>query len=237
MLKANLLTKTKLARDTMQFDFQLPEADELIFRPGQFLSIALPKVRTRGDEGNVRYFSLVSSPNEKKKFSIATRFSSSAFKQALFGLSLGEEVEMGGVGGQMILPETADQELVFIAGGIGITPFMSMLSFVKEAQTGQQITLIYSNRNRPIAPYLDELEKLTEDLSNFKLLVTMTEDEYWPGEKRLVDYEFIKEHITDYKAKKYFVAGPPGMVLAMANNFDRLGITKEHYILEEFFGY
>ena len=236
MIKANLLTKIKLAKDTMQFDFEIT-AGELVFKPGQYLSIKLPKVRTQGNEGNVRYFSLVSSPNETKKFSIATRLSSSAFKQYLFGMNLGEEIEVGGVGGQMILPEPADQKLVFVAGGIGITPFMSMITYALENKTGQDITLLYSNRNRASAAYIDELEKIAAVLPDFKFITTMTDDEYWPGEKRLVDYEFVKEYVPDYKAAKYFVAGPPAMVLAMANNFDRLGITKEHFILEEFFGY
>jgi ferredoxin-NADP reductase len=236
MLKGSLLTKLKLAKDTIQFNFALT-AGELIFKPGQFLSIKLPKVRTHGDEGNVRYFSLVSSPDDSKRFSIATRLTSSAFKQALFSLNLGEEVEIGGVGGAMILPEVVEGPLVFIAGGIGITPFMSMLTFARAHQSGQQITLLYSNRNRTTVAFLDELEKLAEAWPEFKLITTMTDDDYWPGEKRPIDHEFIKEYINDYKGAKYFVAGPSSMVLAMANNFDRLGITKEHFILEEFFGY
>ncbi len=236
MLKANLLTKLKLAKDAMQFDFELP-VGELLFKPGQFLSIKLPKVRTQGDEGNVRYFSVASSPAETKKFSIATRLTSSAFKQALFGMNLGEEVEVGGVGGDMILPEATEQPLVFLAGGIGITPFMSILSYSQFRQTDHNITLLYSNRNRASAIYLDELGKIAEDSPNFRLITTMTDDEYWPGEKRPIDHEFIKAYIESYKAAKYLVAGPAAFALAMANNFDRLGITKEHFILEEFFGY
>ncbi len=236
MMKANLLTKIKLAKDTMRFDFELA-GGELIFKAGQYLSIMLPKVRPDGDKGNVRYFSIVSSPNESKKFSIATRLTNSAFKQYLFAAPLGEEVEVGAVNGQMILPEASDQPLVFMAGGIGITPFMSMITFAKENKTGHNITLLFSNRNRPSAPFLDDLEKLAEEMPNFKLVTTMTEDEYWPGEKRAIDYEFIKEYVPNFKEAKYFVAGPPAMVLAMANNFDRLGIARDHYILEEFFGY
>jgi ferredoxin-NADP reductase len=236
MMKAKLLTKLKLVKDTMQFDFELM-AGEIIFLPGQFLSIKLPDVRSAGDESNVRYFSIVSSPNQTKKFSIATRLSSSAFKQALFNLVLGSEVEVGAIGGVMTLPTDTDQPLVFIAGGIGITPFMSMLAFVKENKTEHKITLLYSNRTRPSSAYFDELAKLEEELPNFKVITTMTDDEYWAGEKRLVDHEFIKEKVPDFKQAKYLVAGPPPMVLAMANNFDRLGITKDHYILEEFFGY
>jgi len=235
-MKANLLTKVKLVKDTTQFDFELV-AGELVFLPGQFLSIKLPEVRSADDESNIRYFSIVSSPSQNKKFSITTRLSTSAFKQALFNLVLGAEVEVGAIGGVMTLPTDTAQPLVFVAGGIGITPFMSMLTFVKENNTEHKITLLYSNRTRPSSAYFDELIKLEEDLPNFKMIATMTDDEYWTGEKRLIDHEFIKENITDYKEAKYFVAGPPPMVLAMANNFDRLGITKDHYILEEFFGY
>lgn len=236
MLSANLLTKIKLAKDTMQFDFELVSG-ELTFQAGQYLSIKLPKVRAQGDEGNVRYFSLVSSPNENKKFSIATRLSSSAYKQYLFGMSLGEVVDVGGVSGDMILPSVAEQPLVFLAGGIGITPFMSMLSFIKENKTGHKVTLLYTNRNRSASAYFDDLEKHVSELADFKFVATMTDDEYWPAEKRMIDYEFIKEYVPMYKEVKYFVAGPPSFVLAAANNFDRLGIGRENFILEEFFGY
>ncbi len=236
MMKAKLLTKIKLVKDTMQFDFEL-ETGELIFQAGQFLSIKLPEVRSAGDESNVRYFSIVSSPSQTKKFSLATRLSSSAFKQALFNMILGSEVEVGAIGGNMILPPATVQSLIFVAGGIGITPFMSMLTFIKENKTQQQITLLYSNRTRPSSVYFDELIKLEEELPNFKMIATMTDDEYWAGEKHLIDHEFIKDKIPDYKEVKYLVAGPPAMILAMANNFDRLGITKDHYTLEEFFGY
>lgn len=236
MTKASLLTKIKLVKDTVQFDFELA-AGELIWQAGQFLSIKLPAVRSAGDESNVRYFSIISSPSQAKKFSIATRLSSSAFKQALFNLTLGSEVEVGAIGGVMTLPTDTTQPLVLVAGGIGITPFMSMLTLVKENQTEHHITLLYSNRTRPSSAYFDELTKLEEELPNFTMIATMTDDEYWVGEKGLIDHEFIKEKIPDYKEAKYLVAGPPALVLSMANNFDRLGITKEHYILEEFFGY
>lgn len=236
MMRAKLLTKIKLVKDTMQFDFELT-AGELIFQPGQFLSIKLPEVRSAENDGNVRYFSIVSSPDQSKKFSIATRLSTSAFKQSLFNLALGSEIETGAIGGTMILPQDTTQALVFVAGGIGITPFMSMLTFVKENKTEHQITLLYSNRTRPSSAYFDELYKLEEELDNFKVITTMTDDEYWTGERGLIDHEFIKNKISNYKEVKYLVAGPPSLVLAMANNFDRLGITKDHYILEEFFGY
>jgi len=236
MLNAKLLSKIKLAKDTAQFDFEL-ESGELHFLPGQFLSITLAKVRTESAEGNVRYFCLASSPTSVTTFSIATRYSSSAFKQYLFGMNLGELVEVGGVGGHMVLPESTERPVTLIAGGMGIAPFMSMLAYTEEIGTGQQFTLLYSNRNRAASAYLDELEKMTETLPNFRLITTMTDDEYWPGEKRPIDHEFIKEYIADYKNVIYLVAGPPSMVLAMANNFDRLGIARDHFILEEFFGY
>jgi ferredoxin-NADP reductase len=236
MTKANLLTKIKLVKDTMQFDFELV-AGELIFLPGQFLSIKLPAVRSAGDESNVRYFSIMSSPTQTKKFSIATRLSSSSFKQALFNLTLGSEVEVGAVGGVMTVSADDSRPLILVAGGIGITPFMSILTWLKEHNDPRPIILLYANRTRPSSTYFDELSKLEEEMDNFTMIATMTDDEYWIGEKRVIDHEFIKEKIPGYKEAKYLVAGPPTLVLSMANNFDRLGITKEHYILEEFFGY
>ena len=220
----------------MQFNFTLP-AGELLFSPGQYLSIKLPEVRPADGQNNVRYFSLVSSPDQKKGFSIATRSSASAFKQALFNLSLDSEVEVGGVSGQLILPAENDGQLVLIAGGIGITSFMSMLTYANNHHSSQHFILLYSNQQRPAAPFLDELTALAETLTNFQLVLTMTDDEYWSGEKRIIDHQFIKDYVSDYKAAKYLVAGPPPLVLSMANNFDRLGIIKDNFVLEEYFGY
>jgi len=235
MLKAKLLAKIKLAKDINQFDFEILDG-ELKFTAGQYLSLRLPQLPARNNEGNVRYFSLVSSPEETKKFSLATKLSTSPFKQALFGLALNAEVEIGSISGSLILADN-DAPLVFIAGGMGITPFMSLLGEAAKQNPIKPLTFFYSNRSRPATAYYDELVKIFEEQPTWQIIFTMTDDEYWSGEKRLLDYEFIKEQVPDYKNAKFLVAGPPGFVLSIVNNFDRLGILRDNYLLEEFIGY
>lgn len=239
-LKAKIKDKKEIAKDVMQFDFEVVDQD-LEFLPGQYLSITLPEMFYTDSRGNIRYFSMSSSPSDKTLFSIVTRWSASAYKKSLMRLGFGREVILGNVSGQLILPASQDKQVVMIAGGMGITPFMSMVRWlneqIKNKQWLYQVTLIYINRNEESTPFLPELKTYHKKVDNFKLHLAMTQQTDWTGDNRTVNHEMIKEQVDDYKQAHYLVAGPPGFVMHTANNFDKLGLKPEQYILEEFIGY
>lgn len=224
--------KEEIATGTLQVIFETSEP--FTFIPGQYCFVTLINPPYQDARENKRLFSIVNSPNQKGIITITTRLRDSGFKKSLRQLSVGTEVELGPIAGGFTLPDDTKRPLVFIAGGIGITPFISMLRYAKEDNLPYQITLIYSNRDQASTAFLDELQNLK---SNIKLVLTMTEDPAWPGEKRRIDADFIKDYIADLNGHSYFVVGPPAMVEAAQKALLEAGIDPTNINLENFAGY
>jgi ferredoxin-NADP reductase len=236
-MKAIINEKKEIAKGTLMIEFELL-GQKISFKPGQFFFVKLINPPYNDDKGEQRHFSFVNSPNEKGVITLATRLGESAFKKSLNELRVGTEVEIDNIMGEFILPEDKTNQLVFIAGGIGITPFMSMLRYVKEEKLDYKVTLLYSNRNKESTAFFDELKKMSREMKkSFKLVMSMTDDAEWDGEKRRIDAQFIKDHVLDYADGVFMTAGPPGMVQAITGVLEELKIKKENIITENFSGY
>lgn len=227
--------KKEIATGTLQVIFETNEFFE--FKPGQYCFITLKNPPYPDERGNKRHFSIVNSPNEKGIITFATRLRDSGFKKSLRQLPVGTEVELGPIAGVFTLPSDTKRPLVFIAGGIGITPFMSMLRYIKETKLSYQIILICSNRDRSSTPFLNELQELAQVLPNFKLILTMTDDANWDGEKRKVDSQFIKDYFPSLNENLYLMVGPPPMVEAVHNALKEAGVAPVNIKIENFTGY
>src|SRR5205823_10385210 len=138
------------------------------------------------ERGPRRHISAVTSPTESGVIGLCTRLRESAFKRSLAELPVGAEVEVEPPKGTFVLPEDASRPLVFVAGGIGITAFRSMLRYIQDKGLSHRVTLIYSNRDRESTAFLPELEAIEQANPNVRLIVTMTEDDDWPGERRRI---------------------------------------------------
>lgn len=231
-----IIDKKEIVKGTLQVTFEIRD-EKFTFKPGQYCFVNLPKLLYPDDRGSKRHFSIVNSPNEKEIIVIATRLRNSGFKKTLNELPLGSIINLGPIAGTFTLPEVSKKPSVFLAGGIGITPYISMLRFIKEERLSHKITLIYSNRDSSSAAYLDELETLTRTLPNFKLILTMTDDPNWPQEKRKIDAQFIKDYIKDSNKPLYFVVGPPAMVEAIQRALLEAGVDVSNTKIENFTGY
>ncbi len=122
-----------------------------------------------------------------------------------------------------------------ISGGIGITPFISMLRDIDHKKTQADIVLIFSNRNSQSTAYLEELKSYEKSIPGFRLVLIMNADPNWNGEKRIVDENLIKEYIIDYQERTFMIVGPPPMVKAMQDVCKKINITST--IIENFAGY
>lgn len=227
-MTGKIADKKEVAMGTLQVTFQVGE--QFSFKPGQYIFVTLKNAPYPDDRGNRRHFSIVNSPDEKGIITIATRLRDSGFKKSLKEFPVGTEVELGPISGSFILPEETSRPLVFIAGGIGITPYISMLRYVKNHNLNYQITLLYSNRDQASTAYFEEVQK-------FKSILTMTEDPAWAGEKRRIDAKFIKEYFPQVNANTYFVVGPPPMVEAVQKALQEAGVNLENIKIENFTGY
>lgn len=230
-----IINKKEIATGTLQVTFQVSE--NFSFLPGQYVFVQLINPPYPDERGNRRHFSIVNSPDEKGIITIATRLRDSGFKKSLKELPPGSTVELGLISGSFTLLEDTSKPLVFIAGGIGITPYISMLRYVSERKLPYDITLVYSNRDQASTSYLEELQNYQLPITNYQLILTMTEDPTWAGEKRRIDAGFIKEYFPDLNSNTYFVVGPPPMVEAVQKALLEAGIGIENINSENFSGY
>ena len=236
-MKARIKDKQEVARGTLLVTFDLL-GETLDFAPGQYFFVTLPDVGHTDDKGLRKHFTVVTSPNEKGVLGLTTRMRDSAFKRSLGELQVGTEVEVEQPKGDFVLPEETERPLVFVAGGIGITVFRSMLRFISEQGLPYRVTLVYSNRDRESTAFLDELRRLEGTLPDFRLVLTMTDDPGWEGETRKVDAAFVRDHLEgDLNAYTFMVAGPPGMTEAVQKALEEAGVDAKHVIAERFSGY
>jgi ferredoxin-NADP reductase len=235
-MKAVISDKKEIAKGTLMVELEIL-GDEVEFKPGQFFMLELINPPYNDDKGSKRYFSIVNSPRKKGILVMVTRLSDSAFKKSLNELAIGTEVYVDNIAGNFTLPNDKKKPLVFIAGGVGITPFMSMLRYVNEEELDYEITLIYSNRNNESTAFFEELKEIGEKNKNIKVIFTMTDDANWNGDKRRIDAQFIKDYINNGNEYAFMTAGPPPMVKAVVEALEAAGVDENNIITENFAGY
>jgi ferredoxin-NADP reductase len=212
--------------------------EEVDFAPGQYFFVTLPDVGYQDDKGLRRHITVVTSPNEKGVLGFATRMRDSAFKRSLGELPVGAEVDVESPKGNFVLPENTSRPLVFVAGGIGITVFRSMLRYIREERLPYRMTLVYSNRDRESTAFLDELRELEQELPHLRLVLTMTQDPGWEGETRKIDSQFFADYLgEDLNEYTFLVAGPPAMTGGMQEALASAGVREENVIAERYSGY
>ena len=236
-MQARIKEKREVAKGTLLVTFDLL-GERVDFEPGQYFFVTLPDVGHQDDKGLRRHITVVTSPNERGVLGFATRMRETAFKRSLRELPVGAEVEVEPPKGSFGLPDDVSRPLVFVAGGIGITVFRSMLRYIAEEGLAYRVTLIYSNRDRESTAFLDELQELERENPNLRLVLTMTQDEGWEGETRRIDPPFLKDHLgTDLGEYTFLVAGPPAMVEGVQKALEEAGVDEANVVAERYSGY
>ena len=233
-----LTRKKTIAEGTLAFYFAKPAG--FTFKAGQCAQFTLNDPPHTDDEGNSRYFTLASTPDEPELM-LATRIRNSAFKQVLSSLEPGATLTMKGPYGDFTLPDNAKRSLVFITGGIGVTPVRSMLLHAIANKLPQHMTLFYANRRPEDAAFLDELTQACANRTNTTLIATMSQAAQsslpWQGEQGYVDQAMLARHLNDLKEPVYYLDGPPELVAAMKELLEQIGVDADHVRSEEFSGY
>jgi ferredoxin-NADP reductase len=207
------------------------------YRPGAYFWVELPDRGHDDEKGLRRHISLVTSPTEHGVVGLATRLRDTAFKRTLAELEVGDEVQVEEPKGSFLLPEDTDVEYVFVAGGIGITVFRSMLRYIADTGEPYRVTLVYSNRDRSSTPFLDELAELEQRIPGLRVVLTMTDDEAWEGERRRVDPAMLADVLGGLDGRTFLVAGPPAMAEGVADSLREAGVPEERVRADRFSGY
>lgn len=235
-MRAKLKNKREIATGTIELEFDLL-GEKPFFEPGQYFFLNLLKTEYNDKKGKERHFSIINTPNEKGIIRMATRVTDSAFKRSLNEMQIGTDVGIHSLAGEFLLPEKF-KKLCFIAGGIGITPFINFVQYIKEENLDYDVVLFYSNRDQASSAYLPELREFDSTMENLRVVFVMTEDKDWKGEKRFIDEKLIPELLPDYQERYFLVAGPPMMTMAMEKVlWKKLGIKKQLTSIEKFIGY
>ena len=235
---SKLVSRHEVAERTTAFRFEKPS--NWTFEAGQSLDMTLCEPPETDAEGNTRTFSMASGPDEDTLI-VATRMRDTAFKRVLKTMPLGSAVKIEGPSGSLTLHNDVTRTAVFLAGGIGITPFRSMVLRAAKEKLTHRIVLFYSNRRPQDAPFLDELQALEKENPNYKLVASMTEmaksHRSWHGEVGQIDREMLLRYLKDAASPIYYVAGPPEMVKGLHKTINGAGVDDDNIRAEEFAGY
>lgn len=224
----HLKQKNKLSPDTFDFVFGLDKP--LAYTAGQFMewTLAQKKPDTRGSR---RYFTLASSPTEDS-LRIGVKFypNGSSFKKALSELPIGGSIVAASLAGSFTIPKDPDKKLVFIAGGIGVTPFRSMIKYLVDQREKRDIVLLYFVKADVDAVYT-ELFKQAEKEIGLKNIINISE------RNGQVGAETIVRQIPDFKERIFYLSGPHGMVDGFEKTLKGLGLSGSQIKTDYFPGY
>lgn len=234
-MRATVAETREVAKGTLLVTFEADEYPE--YRPGSYFWVELPDLGDNDEKGLRRHISLVTSPTESGIVGLATRLRDTAFKRTLASLEPGDEVEVEEPKGSFLLPEETGVPYVFVAGGIGITVFRSMLRFIRDERLPYKVTLVYSNRDRESAAFVDELLELERELPDLHVILTMTDEPAWEGETRRIDAGMLQDHLGELGGYRYLVAGPPPMAEAVVESLAAAGVPEDRVLADKFSGY
>lgn len=227
----------KLATDTYEFSFK--KDGSLIFLPGQYMEFTI-KDNLSDSRGNRRYFTLASSPTEDDvKLGVKYYKDSSTYKVDLLKINKNDTIIASQLSGDFVMPKDKNRKLVFIAGGIGITPFRSMIKYLLDIGEKRDITLFYSNRKVEDIAYFDMLSEAEQKLG-LKVVYAITDPDPLNSlsgcVNGFIDKNIILQNVTDCKNNLYYISGPHSMVSTFENSLRELGVPSKNIKVDFFPG-
>lgn len=243
LLKLN--SRREVADRTVAFEFNKPPG--FAFKAGQFVEIAWVDPPETDAEGNARAFSIASAPHEEHLV-FTTRLRDTAFKRVLQKTPLGTLATLEGPFGDLTLHHNVSRPAILMAGGIGITPFRSIIRRAAHEKLAHKVLLFYANRQPHDAPFLEELSAIERENANFTFVPTMTAvsrlQRAWTGETGHFSAEMLTRHMqriafggAQTPSPIYYIAGPPAMVKGVRTMLNDAGIDDDDIRAEEFGGY
>ena len=237
-LGLRLKERIQLAPDVYDFVFALPR--RLAFAPGQYMEWTLGHADP-DSRGNRRYFTLASSPTEAD-LRLGVKFSaeSSSFKQALLALDEGAEIAAGQLAGDFVLPSDPEQKCVFLAAGIGITPFRSMIQYLLDTGQRRPIVLFYANKTVDDIVYREVFDRAQRELG-IEVIYTLTDESKlrasWKGRVGRLSPKLIRAVVPDYQGCRFYLSGPNQMVDSFRAALRRMGIPGSRIKTDYFPGF
>ena len=235
-LLLTLGNKIQVGTDILDFTFNLNK--KFNFIPGQYMEWTLPHVGA-DSRGNRRYFTIASSPTENDlRLGVKFYTNGSSFKKAMAAMDNQTPIVGSQPAGDFVLPSDVNKKLAFVAGGIGITPFRSIIKYLLDTSQKRQIVLMYSNKTASEIMYKDVFDSANQNLG-IRTVYTLTEEapNGWTGRAGRIGAKMIAEEIPDYHERFFYLSGPHLMVNAFENTLLNMGISKEKIKIDFFPGF
>lgn len=233
-----LQERNKVAHDTYEFIFKPQEA--YTFRPGQYMEWTFPHMHP-DNRGNRRYFTIASSPTEAiLRLIIRIEAKASSYKQNLLKMTKNEKIVASQLAGDFVLPTDAKEKLVFIAGGIGITPFLSMIQYLVDKNENRDITLFYVNKKEADIVFkslFDTAQKIIGLKTHYVLTGIDTMPKNWKGLQGRINQEMIKQCVPHCQTSLFYLSGPNAMVDATKKMLIDMGIARNNIKTDYFPGF
>lgn len=227
-LVMNLKERIQIAPDTYDFVFGINQ--KIKFVPGQYMEFTLAHANV-DDRGNRRYFTLASSPTEDN-VRIGVKFynPASSYKKEMLVMDSKTPITMTGLSGDFTLPKDNSKKLVFMAGGIGITPFRSIVKYLLDTEEKRDIVLLYSNKSAQEAVYRDVFDQAQKEMGLKAIYVNTATD-------GRLDRQKIETEVPDYKERQFYLSGPHVMVTAFEGVLKDMGVPANQIVTDYFPGY
>ena len=235
-LKLTLLRIEKAAAGC--YDFVFKPDRPLAFQPGQYLDWTL-RVRNPDDRGNRRPFTIASAPTEKEvRLGVKFYKGPSAFKQSLAAMRPGDVIYGSQLAGTFTLPADPRRKLAFIAGGIGVTPFRSMIQELLNRREERSIVMLYGNNKLAEIAYGDIFERAARELG-LRIVYAVAEPEVlgYAVHEGVVDEALIQNNIPDYRERIFYLSGPRAMVVRFQGSLRKLGVRRSCIRVDYFPGF
>lgn len=238
-MRVRLRERRQETPEVMTFVFDT-DGQPYAYEAGQFAFFELDRLTAEDPRGKRRHFTLSCSPTEHGILQFTTKLRGFGLKETLRTAPIGLEVEVEGARGRFTLPTAADRPVVFLGGGIGVTPFRSMLRYASDENLRHPITMLYSAPAPEQLVFRREFELLPQENHHLNIVLTVTDatnTDTWRGETGRIDATMVRNHVDDVPDALFYTCGPPPMVQAMEELLKSMNIPGERIRVERFPGY
>lgn len=230
-----LKRKEYVGADVWDFIFQNDRP--LQFAPGQYMEWTLSHPDP-DDRGNRRYLTLASSPTENEiRVGIKIPDRPSSYKRALLDMKVNDAIVAGQLAGDFTLPRDPAEKLVFVAGGIGITPYRSMIRSLLDRGERRDVVLLYSNRTADEIAYRDVFDRAGREFG-LRAIYTLTDPTRaprdWRGRLGRIDAALVRAEVPDWAERTFYLSGPNAMVEGFERALREMGVSARR-IRKDFF--
>lgn len=235
--KISLLLKRKVRASKSVVDFIFRPPKRFAYQPGQYMEWTLPHAGA-DSRGTRRYFTLASSPTEDTlRLGVKFYLNGSSFKHSMLDMGRQTPIAAGQLGGDFIMPKNTAQKLAFVAGGIGVTPFRSMIKYMLDTNEHRDYVLLYSENDPKGFAYTDIFGQAADKIGVKNVFTLTGNSPDWQGRRGQIDARLIKAEVPDYLQRTFYVSGPQPMVGAVKDALQSIGVPGRQIKTDFFPGY